>query len=190
MSSEVALRDGLYGLEYREEDLRRKPLGMKKTYNIKQFWQRHHEIVNLAAQGFKQTDIADILHIDPQTVSNTLNSELGEEKLSQLREIRDGDAKKRVEQIRVLAEKALGIYHEILDNETGAATLKEQKEVADTVLLDLAGMKSPTKIQSVSTIITADQLAEFKERGIKAAKEAGLVIEVVPEEQDSESNSQ
>jgi predicted transcriptional regulator len=176
MATELSLRDGLYGLEYREPDGRRVDPTERKTYDIKAFWQRHHEIVSLAAQGWKQTDIADILHIHPQTVSNTLNSEIGKEKLAELREVRDGDTKKRLEQIRVLTEKALGVYHEIFDNETGEATIRDRKEVADTVLLDLAGMRSPTKIQSATISMSLEDLNAFKERGKAAMRESGIVV--------------
>ncbi|MBU2395666.1 MAG: hypothetical protein KKH70_20220, partial [Gammaproteobacteria bacterium] len=59
---DVQTREGLYGFDFREVDLRRVAEGEeKKTYNIKQLWQRSHEIINLAAQGFKNVDIAEIL---------------------------------------------------------------------------------------------------------------------------------
>lgn len=179
----IATRDGLYGLDYREEDKRRVEAEERKTYDIKQLWQRHHEIVNLAARGFKQTEIAEILNINPQTVSNTLNSQLGKEKLADIRLERDQEAKKISEKVRVLTNKALQVYHEIFDNENGTATLKERKDVADTVLLELSGLRVPTKIQaqSVHTVLTPEELNEFKRRGIAAARESGLVIDVPQE---------
>ena len=175
----VQTRNGLYGFEFRDRDLRRAEEGERKTYDIKQMWQRTHEIVNLAAQGLKQTDIAEILGIHPQTVSNTLNGELAQKKLSEIRGVKDDEAKKNSEKIRVLTAKALQVYHEIFDNESGEASLKDRKDVADTIVLELSGLRAPTKIQtsSVSTILTADEIREFKERGFKAAKEAGLVID-------------
>jgi len=186
---DVQTRNGLYGFEFRDMDLRRVPEGEeKKTYNIKQLWQRSHEIINLAAQGYKNTDIAEILGITPATVSLTLNSELGQKKLSDIRFGRDEEAKKTSEKIRILTAKAIQTYHEIFDNENGEATLKDRKDVADTVLLELSGLRAPTKIQtsSVSTVLTADEIEAFKNRGLKAAKEAGLdnVVDVTPEAKD------
>jgi len=161
-------RRSLYGFVYREPDERRVPDEERKTYNIKQLWQRSHEIVNLAAMGYKQVEIAEILNVTPQTVSNTLNSELGKEKLSEIREARDNEAKMVAEKIRVLTKRALQTYHEIFDNPD--ATIKDKKDVADTVVLELSGLRVPTRIQSQSftTILTADELAEFKERGLAA----------------------
>jgi len=56
-------------------------------------------------------------------------------------------------------------------------------KVADTVLLELSGLRAPTRIQShsVHTVLSAEELEEFKKRGIAAARESGLVIDVPPE---------
>ena len=166
----VQTREGLYGFEFREIDKRRVDREEKKRYEIKQLWQRSHEIINLAARGFKNTDIAEILGITPTCVSMTLNSELGEKKLSDVRFSRDEDARKTTEKIRVLTTKAIQVYHEIFDNELGEATLRDRKDVAGTVLLELSGLRAPTKIQSVSTVLSVEELREFKERGLRAAQ--------------------
>jgi len=183
---DVRVRNGLYGFDFREVDLRRVEEDKeRKTYNIKSLWQRSHEIINLAARGFKQTDIAEILGITPVCVSSTLNSELGQKKLSEIREVRDEEAKKTTEKIRVLTSKAIQTYHEIFDNEDGQATLKDRKGVADTVLLELSGLRAPTKIQSssINMTLTSEEIEAFKSRGLKAAKESGFEsIDVTPKE--------
>lgn len=175
----VETRDGLYGFEFLKPDERRVPTEERKTYDIQSLWQRNHEIVNLAARGFKQIEIAEILSIHPQTVSNTLNSELGKRKLSEVRLERDEDAKKVSEKIRVLTNKALDVYHQIFDDESGECSLKDKKSAADTVALELSGLRAPTRIQShsVSTVLTKDELEAFKKRGIEAARESGMIAE-------------
>ena len=92
---------------------------------------------------------------------------------------RDEETKVRVEQIRILTDKALATYNEIFDNESGEVTLKERKEAADMVLKELSGLRVPTKIMSQAsvTVLTADEIREFKSRGISAMREAGLVTE-------------
>lgn len=185
----IQTRDGLYGFEFRDIDKRRTPSDQpRKRYEIKQLWQRSHEIINLAAQGWKSVDIAEILGITPATVSSTLNSELGELKLSEIRQSRDEEAKKTAEKIRVLTAKAIQTYHEIFDNESGEATLKDRKDVADTVLLELSGLRVPTKTQtqSISTVLTASEIESFKNRGKKAAEEMGIVIDIDPTESPKE----
>jgi predicted transcriptional regulator len=178
----VQTRNGLYGFEFREVDERRVDLEDKKTYQIKQLWQRSHEIINLAAQGFKNVEIAEIVGVTPACVTMTLNSELGQKKLSDIRMSRDNDVRKTAEKIRVLTAKALQVYHEIFDNEFGEATLKDRKDTADTVVLELSGLRAPTKIQStsVSTVLTAEEIQAFKDRAKKAATQSGMPIDVEP----------
>jgi hypothetical protein len=50
-------------------------------------------------------------------------------------------------------------------------------------VLELSGLKSPTKIQSshISTILTKDEIEGFKNRGIAAARESGVVIDIAEE---------
>lgn len=167
-------RTSLYGFETREVDNRR--TGREKCYDIKQLWQRSHEIIGLALTGMKQTEIAKVLNVTPATVSNTLNSSLGMEKLSDMREERDEHYVKLNKKIKEAAIKAVETYHQIFDSPGTDPALK--KATADTVLLDIAGLRAPTKIQSQSMNITAtkEEIEEFKRRGIQAAKESGKLV--------------
>ena len=177
-TNSITLRDNLYGFETREPDLRRTNPEDRKVYNIKQLWQRNHEIINLAVRGFKNTEIASILNITPECVSSTINSDLGKHKISELRQARDEEAKVVSEKIRVLTDKALAVYHEIFDSDH--STTKDKKDVADTVLLELSGLRAPTKIQthSLHTTLSKEELEEFKQRGIQAARDSGKIIDV------------
>ncbi len=187
MSTELS-RNDLYGYDSREEDRRRVSSHEdKSTYDIRNFWQRHHEIVNLASRGFKQTEIAEILGITPQTVSNTLNSTLGEQKLSEVRKERDEDAIITRERIRVLKDQALKVYQDLFDNVDGSASIRERLHAADVVTLELAGMKAPTKIQSSSVTLTGEELLALKERGLKALKDSGFTVNIESEEVNNES---
>jgi hypothetical protein len=138
----------------------------------------------------KGVDIAQLLNIDPQTVSNILNGTLGKEKLSELRDIRDGEVKLRMEQVKILADKAMATYYEILENEKGEATLRDRKDVADTIVLELSGMRVPTKIQSASVTISASDMADFRERGKAAMRESGILVDVTPEPSQIEESKQ
>lgn len=176
---DIQQRDGLYGFEFLERDLRRKEAGERKTYNIKQMWQISHEIVNLAVRGFKEVEIAEILNVHPQTVSNTLNSDLGKAKLSDIRKERDEDAAKVAEKIRVLTNKAISVYHDIFDAPEESLDLMSKKTAADTVLLELSGLRVPTKIHSFneSYQLSKEELEEFKQRGVQAALESGMIAD-------------
>lgn len=178
----VQTRNGLYGFEMRDIDRRRVPKGGRKVYDIKQLWQHNHEIINLSVRGFKNSEIARMLNLEPQTVSNTLNSELGQHKLSDMRLERDEETKKVSEKIRDLTDKALDTYNKIFDDESGELGLKDKGHFATSFLNEMSGLRAPTRIQSqsVHTTLTAEELEEFKMRGIKAARASGLIVDVEP----------
>ena len=182
MMEGVATKEMLYGFEGRETDKRR--VVEHKAPEIKQLWQRSHEIVLLAAKGYKYVEIAEILGITPQTVTNLLNSELGQKKLSEIRLGRDDEAKKDVERVNSLKRKALAVYHEIFDNELGEATLKDRKEAAKDVVMELSGLREPLRVQSshINLTLTSEEIEQLKRRGIEAARESGMIIDVEPEQ--------
>ena len=175
---EAVDRKSLYGFEMREPDLRRSD--ERKTYDIKQLWQRSHEILSLAVRGLKQTEIAEALNISPQTVSNTLNSDLGMQKLSILRKDSDEKAAVAAEKIDILTQQALAVYGEIFEDDSGQVNLMDKKKTSDSVILDLSGLRVPVKVQShgIHTTASLKEIEEFKQRGIKAAREAGMIIDI------------
>lgn len=166
----------LYGFPVREPDRRKK--ANKSYYDIKGLWSRHKEIINLDSLGYKHVEIAKILGIHPATVFTTLNSTLGKEAQLALREERDDEYQELREEVMDLTRIALDKYREILNNES--AGLRLQKDVADTVTLDLAGMRAPTRIESKSAhmVLSAEEIAEFKERGIRAAMASGRLVDI------------
>lgn len=166
----------VYGFPRREEDERRDP--NNKRYDIKGLWSRHKEILNLDAMGYKQVEIAKMLSIHPVTVSMTLNSTLGKNAQLALRDERDAEYSQLREEVMDLTRISLDKYREILANES--AGFRMQKDVADTVVLELSGMRVPTRTESLSAsmVLTPEEIAEFKERGMKAAKASGKLVEV------------
>jgi hypothetical protein len=176
-SDQIVYRRSLYGFEMRETDYRRDEAG-RKTHEIKQVWQRNHEILRLALLGHKYVDIAATLSISAQTVSNTLNSQLGMEKLSEMRAKRDADSIEVAEEVKKLFPKALEIYEEILYSNSDEVSHELKLKAANNVLMDLGGHKAPTKIQGqfVHGHLTAEDLNVIKERGKEAAKARGLLV--------------
>ena len=176
---EPANNVSLYGFETREVDNRRS--NREGVHDIKQLWQRSHEIIGLALQGMKQSEIAKILDIHPVTVSNTLNSSLGREKLSSMREVRDEHYKEINHKVMKLTDKALATYETLLDKSD--VDMKLKKETADTITLDIAGMRAPTKVdqRTLHAHATVEELDEFKRRGMAAARESGMIVDVKSE---------
>lgn len=183
MPAEPSTQTSLYGFETHPDKRRTERKGM---YDIKQLWQRSHEIISMALLGHKQKDIAEVLGVTAATVSNTLNGPLGKEKLDDMREDRDENAKKVARRIDELTDKAMKVYDDIFDSDT--ASLKLKMDAANTVALELAGHRAPTKIDSrhISTTATLQELEEFKERGRQAQIESGLTITIPEAEVDSD----
>ena len=183
MDNTQCLQETLYGFETRVQDNRRVyDRSERKIYDIKQLWQRSHEIINLALTGMSNKDIAKVLGITPMAVSTTLNSELGMKKLSSMRKLKDDNAVKVADEINELTKKALTIYNDIFDAPTDQVSYKLKKETADTVVLDMAGHRAPTKIDTRSMHFTAslEEIEEFKRRGIAAARAAGMIVDIEP----------
>jgi predicted transcriptional regulator len=178
IDEESTTKDSLYGFPIRERDNRVVDRSQRKVYDIKRLWSRNKEILQLDSMGYKATEIAKILNITPTCVSMTLNSTLGKEAQLAIRDERDSEFQAMRESVMELTWKSLKVYEEILDSEVESTKLK--KETADTVALELAGMRAPTKIQSMTAhaVLTPDELNEFKKRGFEAARRAGKLIEV------------
>ena len=70
-------------------DRRRALTGERKTYEIKQLWDRSKEILCKAAIGMKQVDIAKEMNITSATVSSTINSQLGRDYIKEIRDSRE-----------------------------------------------------------------------------------------------------
>lgn len=167
-------RSSLYGFEMKGIDRRRVPAEERKTHDINQLWQRNHEILNLAVMGMKGTEIAEVLNIHVQTVSNTLNSELGMKKLSEMREERDKKTIDVIGEVDKLLPLAVSTYQRIL---AGEEVTKLQKETADTLVMDIGGHRAPAKLESAHLYLTKADVEEFKRRGIEAAKSSGMIVE-------------
>jgi len=101
----------LYGFKFREADKRRvrKNEDGTRVHDIKQLWQRSHEILNLALLGKKNTEIAEILDITPATVSNTLNSSLGMEAMADKRKKRDEEFEEIQNEVMELTKQGLKV---------------------------------------------------------------------------------
>lgn len=169
-------RETLYGFEVRKVDRRRNP--DRKTHDIQQLWQRSHEILNLSLLGYKGSEISGMLNICPETVSNTLNSTLGLEAMADNREARDDEFDKLQRDVIELTKKSLKIYNEILVKEDESMKLK--KDTADTIVLELSGLRAPTRIdsRSIHTTATLEEIESFKKRGREAAKANGNLVVV------------
>lgn len=151
----------------------------RKTYQIKQVWDAHREIMRLSLLGMKQTRIAEIVGCTPATVSNTLNAPIVKERLELMRAARDVDAIDVGKRIQELAPKALDIVEKVLSGEIDAPISVQLREANN--ILDRAGHKAASKLDVRSMHITPDDIARIKQRAFETGAASGLVVDVDPE---------
>lgn len=156
-------------------DRRRRP---ERSFDIKQLWQRNHEIIRLAFLGWKHKDIATHLGITPTTVSNTVNSTLGKDKLNLMTGTRDAEILDVMKEIQTMVPKALKVYDQILE-EDSSAPWSLKKSTADTVLKDILGNVAPKRVEGkfMHAHLGEETIDRIKERGRAAAQAAGILAE-------------
>lgn len=171
-------RTSLYGA--RLPDRRRKPPGERKTYDIKQLWNRNHEILNLSVLGLKAEQVAEIVGVTPATVSNTVNSTLGKRKMAAMRGSRDAETLDMAMRIKKVSEKCLDFLDSAMEDEVYDAegnlvqvSVSSKIAIARHVLNDLSGLKAPTRIEGrmAHAHLTLDEIEELKVRARRVAEE-------------------
>jgi len=150
------------------------PTGNRK-YNLGHVWDRHREILRLASTGLSNLDIARELNITPQTVSNTMNSPIVQEKMNALRDGRDESAMDVSERIREIAPVAVEKIIETMRNSDLRLEYAAAKD-----LLDRAGFVAPTRmdIRKLDIHMTGEDIEKIKAR----QKEKGIIVEEARDE--------
>lgn len=142
-------------------------------YELRKLRGRHHLILQLAARGYKNVDIAKALSITEVTVSYTLNSELGKQKLAALMDKGDLSAVDVILEFQELAPIAVGVLEEILLNDT--AKDSDRLSAADKIL-NGAGVAKKHSLDINIHHVTDDEIKEAKLRARKNASLAGFII--------------
>ncbi|MCK5607056.1 helix-turn-helix domain-containing protein [Candidatus Pacearchaeota archaeon] len=170
----------LYGFEIKRDGRRAAP-GKRKTYNIQKLWQHNHEILNMSLLGWKPKAIATHLGITTQTVSNTINSDLGKQKLAIMRQGRDADVFDAQARIDNMLPDALLVYENIIGRKGYAegAPLSLMKSTADVIVKDLKGLEVPKKIEGrhLHAHLTTEDISHINKVGKKLAIEQGVLTE-------------
>lgn len=170
----------LYGFEVRPDIKDRRLTGKKKRYEIEKLWQRSHEMIGMSLSGMSNADIAKVLGVSARCVQGHLNSELGMKKMSDMRRERDDKFVELSALIKDTVVKGVRTYASLLDRPD--VNLELKKEVADTVVLELGGLRAPERSESRNfyASATAEDLDKFKEQAMKAAEETGKLVNITP----------
>jgi len=161
-------------------DGRRSLPGERKTYDPKKLWESNHEILNLKVLGLTNENVAEILNVTPATVSNTVNSTLGKDKLAMMRGSRDADtwdaakeiAEASKECLRFLRD-AMGDRYEDVEGNIVQASVNAKITIAKHILNDLSGLKAPTRLDArvLNTHLSLEEIEELREAGRSATRE-------------------
>lgn len=154
---------------------------------LKKLRGRHHKILQLHATGkFNNKEIAEMLGITPQTVCNTINSQLGQRKLQHLYSDGDEAVHDLLDEIQSIAPIALAELEEaLLSDEVSRDT---RISVAQDIL-DRAGYGKTKNVNLRKKEVTDDDIEKAKERAKKTAEDAGMVADanVIEETKNRES---
>ena len=142
----------------------KKPPEMRKSFQLAEVHEVHHEIARQLVLGNKPKEIAKNLNINYQTIINVKNSPIIQEQMKLLGGARDKETKDIAKQIRDLAPKAVSILHNILDDDEAGKSLQMKTSLA---ILDRAGHAVPknVNVKGVHAIVSAEDLEKIKARG-------------------------
>lgn len=142
----------------------------ERSYTIKEIQWRHREIMRLKLKGLSNKEIAIIVGVTPQNVSDVMNSPQVKAEMEKLSDRRDSIAVEVQSDLVELAPEAVALYRDILSGKgDGAdATLKEKLKVADSVL-DRTGFGKVQKVEFGDHLTTDDVYRIIAERKTKHA---------------------
>lgn len=165
-----------YYVAPREED-RRRTRGPRKTFEVNHMWELHHEIVRRIVLGQTNRDIAQSLGISEPMVSYTKNSKVCQDKIKEMRAIRDADTIDLAEDIRMKAPKALDLLEDIIDDHGETFSMGLAAKTAEN-WLDRAGYPAVKRVEAAVVHLTKDEIEKIKEEAMKDARISGMVVDM------------
>lgn len=155
--------------EMYQQDRRFSPIG-NQNYDIEKLWDQHYVILRMLASGLKPKEIASVLKIDPQTVSNVRRSSEGRKYLAHLHNKAEHDLEHVKDRLEKLRPNAINVFEDILsgvyDEEI---TVSELRKTANDVL-DRSGMTVPKSPETVNNniILTTQEIQDLHTRRVEA----------------------
>jgi hypothetical protein len=154
-----------YQMPYRKDD-RFGPV-LRKSWQVGQLWELHHEVIRMLLLGMKQCDIATRLGISDCQVSKIKNSQIVKERLALMGAARDVDTIELSKDILAVAPQALRLLKNVIEGEEEgkSATIGLRTKVAEG-MLDRAGFGAVKKVQSdnVHTFYGSEEIELLKQR--------------------------
>ena len=164
----------------RPSDRRRRPSGERSsTWKVVDLQAIHHKIIQMLHKGNSNRYIARELGVSEVMVSNVKNSPAAKDKLEIMEAVADIEAMDVRKEIIKRAPAVLETLHEILNDKNTGNALKARICFDQ---LDRAGFAAVKQLETrnlhAHKYIDDDDIKALKERGLKLAREAALVIDI------------
>ena len=167
----------------REPDQRRNNGEDRKTFEVNEMWEMHHEIVRLLVMGMKNVEICKLLGVSQPMVSYVRNSKVVKDKLAIMRAARDADTIDVARHIQEVCPKALDLLEDIIDDHGETHSIALAAKTAES-WVDRAGHAAVRNIKVAAIVghFTAEEIADLKRAATEEAEVAGM-IDIAPEEE-------
>ena len=168
-------RDGNRG-----PDERRVDPGEKRTFEVSEMWDVHHEIVRRLLLGQKVVGIARDLGVSEAMVSYTRNSPVVRGKLEIMKGARDAETLDLAKRIRENAPESLRLLEDIISGEVdGTSVPLNMRRIEANTMMNRAGF---APVQTIKGAIlhghyTSDEIDDIKKRAVEDGLKSGVVVE-------------
>jgi len=164
----------------RGPDERRVAPDKKRTFEVSEMWDVHHEIVRRLLIGQKVVNIARDLGVSEAMVSYTRNSPIVREKLEIMKGARDAETLDLAKRIRENAPQSLKLLEDIISGEVDGVPIGvglRAKEANTMLARSGFGPVQNIKGAIVHGHYTSDEIDEIKRRAVEDGLKSGLVVE-------------
>jgi predicted transcriptional regulator len=146
-----------------------------RQYQIQHLWEQHHRMLRLALLGLNYKDIAAELGVTPQTVSNTINSAMGQKLLQEMRGAANKEAVDTASRLKEMNDQALDVLEEILKDADKPIALR-----AKVAMDNLSRTGFAPQINVKGTFdhrhFGPDDIERIKLFAVEAAKRQGCLV--------------
>jgi len=156
----------------------------RKTFEVNELWELHHEIVRRLVLGQKSTEIARALNVSKAMVSYTKNSKVVQKQLDLMRGARDAETIDVAIRIRDICPGALDLLEDIIDERGELGGVNLAARTAES-MLDRGGYAAPKRVEALVAHFTSEEIEELKKQALESGRDSGMVIEAEAEEVSS-----
>ena len=153
---------------------RRQVPEIKRTFQIAELQERHHEVARRLVLGEKPKDIAKALNLCYQTIVSVKNSPVVQEQINLLSGARDAEVVDVAKQIRDLAPKCVKVLSDAIEDDETPQALKIKTSFA---ILDRAGHSVPKNVNLTAShrLISPQDLEMIKARALRIGLDSDIV---------------